>query len=110
MKINFEKMCEWEIEKAMFLLITAKKFKMDVFKSCSAIVSVNQFSGYTYLWCENYNFTLYMPINCQLNESYICVMWTNSETGEEIECILSEFHNLQDIQNWVNELELNAKN
>ena len=109
MEIDFKKMCDWEMQKATFLLFTAQRLQMDV-KSSGSILSVNENSGYTYLWCEDYNFTLYMPINCELSKGDVYVLWTNSETGEEIECILSEFHNLQDIQNWANELELTSKN
>ena len=109
MEIDFRKMNEWEIEKATFLMFTARKLKMDV-NSPGSIVSVNQNSGYTYLWCEDYSFTLYMPINCELNNTDVYVLWTNSETGEEVEECLTEFHNLKDIENWANELELTSKN
>ena len=109
MEIDFKKMNDWEIEKATFLMFTARKLKMDV-NSPTSIVSVNQNSGYTYLWCEDYNFTLYMPINCELNNTGVYVLWTNSETGEETEERLFEFNTLKDIENWVNELELNSKN
>ena len=99
----------WELEKAMFLLKTAKELNMDV-NTSESILSVNNNSGYTYLWCENYNFTLFMPISCELTRENVYVLWTNLENGEEIEENFTEFFNLKDIENWANELELNSKN
>ena len=99
----------WELEKAMFLLKTAKELNMDV-NTSESILSVNNNSGYTYLWCENYNFTLFMPISCELTRENVYVLWTNLENGEEIEENFTEFFNLKDIENWDNELELNSKN
>ena len=106
---NLKTMTLWELEKAMFLLKTARELNMDISTS-ELIVSVNNNSGYTYLWSENYNFTLYMPISCELTREDVYVLWTNSETGEEIEENFSEFFNLKDIENWANELELTSKN
>mgnify|MGYP003650850571 FL=1 len=62
----------WELEKAMFLLKTAKELNMDV-NTSESILSVNNNSGYTYLWCENYNFTLFMPISCELTRENVYV-------------------------------------
>ena len=109
MEIDFKKMTDWEMQKATFLLFTAQRLKMNV-NSSGSIISVNENSGYTYLWCEDYNFTLYMPINCELSKGDVYVLWTNIETGEETEENLTEFNNLKDIENWVAELELTSKN
>jgi len=109
MEIDFRKMNDWEMQKATFLLFIAQRLQMDV-NSVGSIVSVNENSGHTYLWCEDYNFTLFMPIDCELNKTGVYVMWTNNETGEETEECLTEFNNLKDIENWVNELELTSKN
>ena len=106
---NLKTMTLWELEKAMFLLKTARELNMDISTS-ELIVSVNNNSGYTYLWSENYNFTLYMPISCELTREDVYVLWTNSENNEEIEENFSEFFNLKDIENWANELELTSKN
>ena len=101
-----KKMCLWELEKAMFLLQTAtKELHMDVLSS-KCILDVNESSGYTYLWCENYNFTLFMPITCELIKEDVFVLWTNSDTGEEKEELLTYFYNLRFIEHWV---ELNEK-
>ena len=104
MKINanFDKMGSWEIEKASFLILTAKRLGMDI--SGYGELNVNPNSGYTYLWLEDYCFTLYMPISCDLKESDIWVLWTNMEDGEEIEKTLDEFSDLREIETWCQEL------
>lgn len=72
-------------------------------------IAVNPNSGYTYLWCEDYNFCLYMPIYCTLSAENVFVMWSNPETGEEIEESLFKFINsnddtLEGIQEWTEQL------
>jgi len=102
MKINYEQMSIWEVEKASYLILTAKQLGMQL-DSCVEI-SVNQNSGYTYLWSEDYNFTLYMPINCDLKKEDVYVLHYNYESGEEIEECLSIFENLDDIEQWSDRL------
>lgn len=99
MVINYEKMSKWQIEKAIFLQKIAVDLCMDV-SGCGE-VSVNTNSGYTYIWLEDYNFTLYMPINCKLIIQDVYALWTNPETGEEIEISLKNETTLNDLENWV---------
>lgn len=68
-------------------------------------VAVNQNSGYTYVWSEDYNFSLYLPIDCELAKNEIYALWTNSDNGEEEEMQLSDDTSLDDIENWAEKLE-----
>ena len=81
-------------------------------------IAVNNTSGYTYLLCEDYSFTLYMPINCGLTLDHVFVSYTNMENGQEYEERLSVFiemasdperrhifNALDAIQQWTEEVE-----
>lgn len=102
MKTNYGNMCKWEIEKAIFLQKIAVDLGMDV--SGYGEVAVNPNSGYTYIWLEDYQFSLYMPINCDLIKEDVCALWVNYETGEEIEYQLENETTLNDLENWVESL------
>lgn len=97
MEYKLNNMCKWEIQKACFLIDTALELGMDL--ESYGEVNVNQNSGYTYLWSENYNFSLYMPINCELKRKDIHALWTSPEDGEERE-ISIEGMTLLDIEKW----------
>jgi hypothetical protein len=99
---NLNKMGNWERQKAIYLLQVADELKIDY--TGFGEIAVNQNSGYTYLWCEDYPFTLYMPISCKLEKSDVWVMWTNPEDGEEIEITLDN-KTLDDLYKWVESLE-----
>ena len=104
MEINFENLGSWETEKALYLCKVAKSnlnWDLSGFGMCD----VNPNSGYTYLWLEDYPVCLYMPIYCELSESEIWVMWTNSENGEEVEESLDKFEDMDEIYKWVKDLE-----
>ena len=103
MNYKLDTMGSWERSKSCFLIETAQNLGMNV--SGYGELAVNPNSGYTYLWLEDYSFTLYMPISCELKKSDVYVLWTNPETGEEIEESLSEFSDLDDIYNWIETLE-----
>ena len=100
-------MCQWERQKAIYLIQIAEEIGMEYAESYGC-VAVNQTSGNTYIWCEDYNFCLYMPINCDLCISDIMVMWTNLETGEEVEESLAEFENIDLINEWTDYLNANS--
>ena len=102
MNVNYEKMGKWELEKAIFLQSVAVKLGMDV--SGYGEVAVNPNSGYTYLWLEDYNFCLYMPINCDLVKSDVLAMWTSPEDGTEEEKSLEDGTTLNDLEEWAEEL------
>lgn len=103
MKTNYETMTSWEIEKASYLILTAKELGMKL--DCYGEVSVNPNSGYTYIWLEDYEFTLYMPINCDLQREDVYVLFTDFETGEETEESLAEFEDINDIYKFINTIK-----
>lgn len=103
MNTNYEKMGKWEMEKAIFLQKTAVDLGMDL--TGYGEVAVNQNSGNTYLWLEDYSFTLYMPISCELIKQDICALWTNPNSGEELEFTLLNNTRLIDLENWAGKLD-----
>lgn len=106
--VNLEKMTDWERQKAIYLLNLAEN-ELGMNTSCYGELAVNPCSGYTYLWLENYNFTLYLPIQCELEKSEVYALWTNPCNGEEIEMQLTEETTLEDIENWADTLEKNIE-
>jgi len=101
MNYNLTQMTDWELDKAIFLIQTARQLGINL--QSYGEVSVNQNSGYTYLWSEDYPFTLFMPINCELKRDDVFVIWT-AEDGEEIEESLFHFEDLEAIEDWVYKL------
>ena len=103
--MNYSKMSDmgsWELAKACYLITTAKNLGMDL--KGEGEIAVNPDSGNTYLWNEDYDFTLYMPISCELKEEDVWVLWTNLENGEEVEETLNEFFCLSAIEEWIEKL------
>ena len=105
MQLDLSKLQGWELTKAIYLIKAAKKLCMNF--NCYGEIDVNPSSGYTYLWLEDYPFTLYMEIDCRLNDNDVWVMYTNLEDGEETERRLSEFDNIEEIYDWAESLETN---
>lgn len=108
MNYNLENMTEWELDKAMFLIKTAKSYGMDL--SGYGELSVNPNSGYTYLWLEDYPFTIYMPITCDLTREDVWALYTCPYDGEEIEDSLSDFSNLDELYEWTEKLSEEKEN
>ena len=104
---NYDKMGKWEIEKAVFLQKVAVDLGMDL--SGYGEMGVNPNTGYTYLWLEDYNFTLYMPINCDLKKEDVYALWTDFNDGTEEEMDLKEYTTLNEIEEWAEELQKNVK-
>ena len=105
MKLDFTKLEGWELTKAIYLIQKAKELGMSL--DGYGEIAVNPNSGYTYLWSEDYPFTLYMPINCQLSNDDVYVMYTDSDNGDEVEKPLSEFNDIDEIYTWVAMIEEN---
>jgi len=103
METKYDKMGRWEMEKAIFLQKIAVELGMDL--TGYGEVAVNPNSGYTYLWMEDYNFALYLPINCDLKKTDVYALWTNPEDGEEIEIQLKKSTSLLDLENWTEKLD-----
>jgi hypothetical protein len=104
---GLSKLCSWEREKALYIIGVAEKIGMNL--DSYGEIGVNNNSGYTYLWLEDYNFTLYMPINCELSKWHINALWTNMENGDEEEMTLGN-STLIDIEDWITECEINFAN
>lgn len=98
-------MCDWERSKALFLVNVATNLNMDL--TGYGEIAVNSTSGYTYLWLEDYPFTLYMPINCELSKSAVMLSWFNSDDGNEEETPLNS-KTLSDCLAWAGSLQENA--
>jgi len=107
MEFKLNDMCDWERKKAVFLMGVAESLGINT--GSYGEVAVNKNSGYTYIWSEDYNFSLYMPINCKLVKSDIVALWTNSNNGEEREFNLTEETTLKDIEDWAEEQEKTIK-
>ena len=103
METKYDNMVKWETEKAIFLQKIAVDLGMDV--TGYGMVDVNKNSGYTYLWLEDYPFTLYMPISCKLKKSNVVALWTNSEDGEEITKDLTAGTTLAQLEAWSEKLD-----
>lgn len=99
---NLNKMCQWEREKAMFLIKVAEGLGMDI--EGYGELAVNENSGYTYLWLEDYSFTLYMPINCDLETKDVYALWSSPYDGEEKEITLDNL-TLGDLEKWAGECD-----
>lgn len=103
MTTNYDTMTSWEIEKGSYLILTAKELGMNL--NSYGQVSVNEYSGYTYIWLEDYEFTLYMPINCNLIREDVYVLYTDMETGQEHDESLIQFSTLKDIKEWIKDIQ-----
>lgn len=103
MEYNLNQMCDWERKKAVFIMGVAEDLGIDL--NSYGEVAVNQNSKYTYLWSENHNFSLYMPIDCELIKTEIYALWSCPECGQEEEYNLNENDNLKDIEEAINEIE-----
>lgn len=103
MNLDFQKLSGWELTKAIYLVQQAKELGMSL--NGYGQIDVNPNSGYTYLWSEDYPFSLYMPIDCRLNPNDVYVLYSDSMNGEEVEESLSKFNSLEEIYEWVEKLE-----
>lgn len=102
MKIS-EKLQGWELEKALYLIKVANQINMQL--SEYTIVDVNNNTGYVYLWDENYNFSLYMPIiYCDLIKDDVYALYTDFDNGDEHEIDLSSITDVEQIENWIDDL------
>jgi hypothetical protein len=101
MKIS-EKLQGWELDKALYLIKVANSINMEL--SEYTIVDVNNNSGYVYLFDDNYNFSLYMPINCDLIKDDVYALYTDFDNGDEHEIDLSTINDVSQIDLWIDEL------
>jgi len=108
MKSDIMKMCQWEREKAIFLMgIAENRLNLDL--EGHGELGMNENSGNVYLWLEDAQFTLFMPINCELKLEDVQVMAMNDETGEEFECNLERKDTVETLEEWASEVVKNGK-
>lgn len=99
MNTDLNKMCGWERSKAVYLMNLAENdLNMDL--SSYGDLSVNPNSGYTYLWLEDYNFTIYMPIDCELKKTDVYALYSCLIDSEEIEMKLEFNTTLEELEKW----------
>lgn len=97
----------WEAEKIMYIFKALRqRLNLDLWGE--AETGVNPNSGYSWVWSEDYPVSFYMPINCDLQESDVWVLWSNPENGDEQEAQLTDFNSVEDIYDWVKEQEEEA--
>ena len=101
---SLNNMCNWERKKAIYLMNIAEN-KLNMNLSDYGHLGVNQHTGNVYIWLESYPFCLYLPINCELTESDIYVLYTDYETGEETEETLDKFEDIDEIYKWIEKIE-----
>jgi hypothetical protein len=102
MEYKLNCMQSWERQKAVFLIQIAEKLGMNL--DSYGEIAVNSNSGYTYLWSEDYNFSLYMPITCELIQEDVYALWTNSQDEEEREISILGM-DLKAIEDWASKQE-----
>jgi len=78
MQITSDTMCANEIRKAALLITKAAEIGMDI--SGYGHSAANPYSGNTYLWLEDYPFTLYIGPS---GGDTIFAVWSNPDNGEE---------------------------
>lgn len=103
MEINNKNLCSNELRKIALLMTKASDLGMDL--SGYGFADVNNNSGYTYLWLEDYPFTLFIGLGS--DEVWAC--WSNPEDGEETVTNVLDEMTLNNLYDWVNELETESE-
>ena len=102
LQFGLSEMCKWERQKAMYLLEVADRLGMDT--EGYGQLAVNNGSGNTYLWLEDYPFCLFMPISCDLDDSGVYANYSDLNDGEETEVCVKGM-SLDELYAWVKTLE-----
>lgn len=89
-------MCEWEQDKAIYLVRKAKEIGYD---TKHAMVGVNDCSGYTWIWSEEEKISMYMPVESELKEEDITLLWTCPYCGEYFETDFNQYGNIDQLIN-----------
>lgn len=103
MEFKLSNMGNWERQKAVFLMGVAEEIGYSL--EGYGEVAVNSNSGYVYIWSENYSFSLYMPISCELQKSDIYALWSCGNCGTEEEYNLTKEDDLNTIEEEINKIE-----
>lgn len=99
MEINNKNLCNNELRKIALLMTKASDLGMNL--SSYGEADVNNNSGYTYLWLEDYPFTLFIG----LGSDDIWALWSNPEDGEETVTNVIDEMTLDNLYDWVADLE-----
>jgi hypothetical protein len=99
MEITNKNLCSNELRKIALLMTKASDLGMDI--SGYGFADVNTSSGYTYLWLEDYSFTLFIG----LGSDDIWALWSNPEDGEETVTNVLDEMTLENLYDWVDLLE-----
>lgn len=99
MEITNKNLSSNELRKIALLMTKASNLGMDL--SGYGFADVNNNSGYTYLWLEDYPFTLFIG----LGSDDIWASWSNPENGEETVTNVIDEMSLDSLYDWVSELE-----
>ncbi len=103
MTVTYENLVSWEQEKAVYLQKIAIELGMDL--DGQGEIGVNRYSGYTYLWLEDYSFVLYLSIACELKRRDVWVLTTDNATGEEFEEeLIAIGTSVDELESWANEV------
>lgn len=95
-------LCNNELRKIGLLIAKAGDLGMDL--SYYGVAGVNSSSGNTYLWIEDYPFTLFIDLS---GDDIIQACWSNFNNGDE-EIINVENKSLYDLERWAAHLDLAA--
>ena len=99
-----ENMCANAIRKVAILITKAADIGMNL--SSYGHAAENDSNGNVYLWLEDYNFTLYVPLCCG-DDSVIKACWSNLYVDEE-ETIDADTLTLRELEAWADDLTQRA--
>lgn len=91
-------LCANAIRKIALIITKAADIGMDL--SCYGLAGENNHSGNVYLWLEDYNFSLYIPLG---GSDRIKACWSNQYNGDE-EIIDAHDMTLHDLETWAEAL------
>jgi hypothetical protein len=103
MEITNKNLCSNELRKIALLMTKASDLGMNL--SGYGVADVNHNSGYTYLWLEDYPFTLFIG----LGSDEVWANWSNPEDGEETVTNVIDSMTLDNLYDWVQQLELESE-
>jgi hypothetical protein len=103
MEITNKKLGNKQLRKIALLMVKASDLGMNL--SGYGVADENPNSGYTYLWLEDYPFSLFMSSN----SDEVWALWSNPEDGEETVTNVIDGMTLDNLYDWVQQLELESE-
>lgn len=92
---------EWEREKMLSLISECSKFFGYNFLREETVGGVNEHSGYTWIWNEDFATSFYYPISCELDIADLYCLYSCPVDGEEIERSLFDCKNKEGYERFV---------